>query len=429
MHELAEELNAVLDPTVVGNRLSDLGRSFYFPKGIVAQTGEAKQHAHRFNVTAGMAFHEGRPMYLSPIRESLPELSPEEIFPYVTTTGDPELRKLWKDEMLRKNPDLAGKSFSLPLVVSGLTHGLSVIADLFLDPGDVLVLPEMFWGNYQLIFQLRRGAGIACFPFFNPHGLMNVRGLIDTAKEQAKKGRIFILLNFPNNPTGYSPTRAEAEELVEGLRGLAKSGVKMWVAADDAYFGLFYEKETFKQSLFSLLADCHENILAIKVDGVTKEELAWGFRVGFLTFAAPGLTEDHYEALQKKCMGLIRSSISNTSRPAQSLIVKALRDGSYGEEKQKAYDILKGKYLAVKRVLSQGNLPANLAALPFNSGYFMCFDVQSGDAERLRQKLLYEEGVGTVSTSGRYLRIAYSMPDEEQLEELYRIIFRTAARI
>jgi aspartate/methionine/tyrosine aminotransferase len=428
MHELAKELNTILDSSMVGGRLSELGRSFYFPKGIVAQTAEAKQHAHRFNVTAGMAYHEGKPMYLTPIRESLPDLSPEEIFPYVTTSGDPTLRKLWKEEMLRKNPALAGKSTSLPLVVSGLTHGLSMIGDLFLDRGDVVVLPDMFWGNYQLIFGLRRGAGIACFPFFDESGGLNIPGLIDTVKQQAENGRICLLLNFPNNPTGYSPTREEAEELAEALRGLAKGGIKMVVATDDAYFGLFYEEETFQQSLFSLLADCHENILAVKVDGATKEELAWGFRVGFLTFAAPGLTEEHHEALQKKCMGLIRSTISNTSRPAQSLIVKALRDGSYREEKQKAYDILKGKYLAVKRILNAGNLPPNLKPLPFNAGYFMCFDCKNGDAEALRQKLLHGEGVGTVSSSGRYLRIAYSMPDAEQLEELYRIIFRTAAR-
>ena len=157
----------------------------------------------------------------------------------------------------------------------------------------------------------------------------------------------------------------EAAQLTAALRGLAEDGTKMVVATDDAYFGLFYEEESFQQSLFSLLADCHENILAIKVDGVTKEELAWGFRVGFLTFAAPGLTQDHYEALQKKCMGLIRSTISNTSRPAQSLIVRALQDGSHADEKQRAYDILKGaKQLADHILPLHEPRWAGMAAVP-----------------------------------------------------------------
>ena len=48
-------------------------------------------------------------------------------------------------------------------------------------------------------------------------------------------------------------------------------------------FGLVYENGIFKESLFSKLADLHENVLAVKVDGATKEDYAWGFRVGFIT--------------------------------------------------------------------------------------------------------------------------------------------------
>ena len=128
-------------------------------------------------------------------------------------------------------------------------------------------------------------------------------------------------------------------------------------------------------------------------------------------------------------MGLIRSSISNTSRPAQSLIVRALRNRSYREEKRRAFTVLQEKYREVRKIIDSADVPPGLTTLPFNSGYFMCFDLQRERAEELRRKLLHEEGVGTVSVMGRYLRIAYSMPDVEQLEELYTGIFRTAARM
>ena len=49
-----------------------------------------------------------------------------------------------------------------------------------------------------------------------------------------------------------------------------------------------------------LLCDAHENILAVKGDAATKEEMVWGFRVGFLTFNSAGLSEEHYEALVKE---------------------------------------------------------------------------------------------------------------------------------
>ena len=100
-----------------------------------------------------------------------------------------------------------------------------------------------------------------------------------------------MLLNFPNNPTGYSPSQAEARGVLEVLAGRARAGQKILAVFDDAYFGLFYEDGMYRQSLFAGAADLHENLLAVKVDGPTKEDLVWGFRVGFLTFAARGLTE------------------------------------------------------------------------------------------------------------------------------------------
>ena len=61
MNQLAEELNKVLEGTTAYYLLSDLGKRFFFPKGIVSQTAEASDHAHRFTVTVGMAKYKGKP--------------------------------------------------------------------------------------------------------------------------------------------------------------------------------------------------------------------------------------------------------------------------------------------------------------------------------------------------------------------------------
>lgn len=425
MHSIAEQLNEILKGTVVEDLLSDLGKRFYFPKGIVAQTAEAKRHATKFNATAGMAYDHGQPMHLSTIRKYLPDLQLEEIFPYSTTSGESVLRELWQKEMARKNPSLEGKGTSFPLVVSGLTHGISLMADLFVDPGDVVVLPELFWGNYRLIFEGRREARLATFPFFNTQTGFNIDGL-RKAIESQKPGKVIVLLNFPNNPTGYSPTVKEAEQIVNLLDELASENHKLIVITDDAYFGLFYEKGVCTESLFGLLAAQNDNILAIKVDGTTKEDLSWGFRIGFLTFGSKGLSADHYQALERKTMGLIRSTTSNSSRPAQSLLIKALQSETYQTEKEKALQLMKKKYLKVKEILSHASLPTPLSVFPFNSGYFMCFKVKEGGAESLRQKLLHDEGIGTISFDQHLLRVAYSYIDLEDMEDFYGTILRAA---
>ncbi len=426
MNELAVELNRALEGTVVDALLSDFGHRIYFPRGIVAQSAEAGKQAHRLNATIGIATLAGQAMHLSAIRDRFQGLTPNEIFAYAPTAGAPALREAWKAEMLAKNPSLAGKRLSLPAVVAGLTHGISVTAELFAAPGDTVLMPDLCWDNYRLIFEDRLQARIRTFPFFTPQGGLGVEALRGEL-EALGAAKVLLLLNFPNNPTGYSPSLEEARALLEALAGRARAGQKILALFDDAYFGLFYEDSTYRQSLFAEAADLHENLLAVKVDGPTKENLVWGFRVGFLTFATRGLTDRQQEALSQKIMGAIRATVSNSSQPAQSLLLEAMRNPGYQAQKQEAFAVLAARYRKARELA--GRAPAGLRALPFNSGYFMTFELAQGGAEQLRQRLLLEQGVGTIALGDRHLRVAYSSVDEERLEELYSTIFQAAQKL
>ena len=426
MNELAVELNRALEGTVAAALFSDFGRRIYFPKGIVAQSAEAGKQAHRLNATIGIATRAGQAMNLAAIRDRFQGLTPNEIFAYAPTAGSPALREAWKKEMLAKNPALAGKTISLPAVVAGLTHGISLTAELFAGPGDVVLMPDMCWDNYRLIFEDRLQARVLTFPFFTPQGGLGVEALRG-ALEGLGTAKVVVLLNFPNNPTGYSPSQEEARGVLEALAGRARAGQKILALFDDAYFGLFYEEAVYRQSLFAEAADLHENLLAVKVDGPTKENLVWGFRVGFLTFAARGLTEKHHEALAQKVLGAIRATVSNSSQPAQSLLLQAMRDPGYEAQKKEAFAVLAARYRRARALAAEA--PAPLRPLPFNSGYFMTFELAQGGAERLRKELLQEHGVGTIALGDRHLRVAYSSVDEERLEELYSTIYQAARKL
>jgi aspartate/methionine/tyrosine aminotransferase len=126
-------------------------------------------------------------------------------------------------------------------------------------------------------------------------------------------------------------------------------------------------------------------------------------------------------------MGTVRSSVSNSSTLSQSLLLGAMQSPIYAEEKKRVFAILRQRYRRSREILDSLNGP--LRVLPFNSGYFLCFDTVELSAERLRQKLLKEEGVGTISIQDRYLRVAYSSVDEEKLEELYTIIMTAASAL
>ncbi|HKK48468.1 MAG TPA: aminotransferase class I/II-fold pyridoxal phosphate-dependent enzyme [Alkalispirochaeta sp.] len=427
MNNLAVALNDVLEGTVAPRVFSDLGRRMYFPKGIVAQSAEAKEKAHRFNATVGMAYANGHPMTLPLIRELTGDLSTEESVAYAPTAGIPALRDRWRQEMVRKNPTLAEVTTTRPSVVPGLTAGLAVVSDLFAEESDVLLLPDLFWGNYRLMFSERRQTQLREFAFFDDHGAFNRSAFADGARAAAGAGKLMVLLNFPNNPAGFTPTREDATFIRDTLVSLADS-VPVIVICDDAYFGLFYDDAAFPHSLFSLLAASHTNLLAIKVDGATKEDFAWGFRVGFVTIAFKGMTHEHAAALEQKLNGAIRSMVSNSSRLSQSLILRVLDDTRYAEQKQEAFDLLSNRYATLTEILrtqaAEHRAPM-LEPLPCNSGYFMSFRCRGLSAESLRQALL-ERGVGTIAVRDEYLRVAFAGIDAQDLPALYEEIFQAA---
>ncbi len=423
MNPIARELNDTIKGTLLDRVLSDFGRRIFFPRGIVAQTTEATERAHRFNATVGMASREGRPIMLPSLSRVIPDLSPDEAVSYAPTAGVPELRRIWRDEIRKKNPTIGDASFSLPAVVPGLTSGLSLVADLFFDPGNTLVLPDMYWGNYRLIADERHGASLATFPFFSPAGELDLDAFADTIRA-VTGSKVLVLLNFPNNPTGYSPSFSEAERIVSILTAEAERR-DIVVVLDDAYYGLFYERETYTESLFAPLCRAHKNLLAIKVDGTTKEEFTWGFRIGFVTFGGASIDTTGHDVLVKKLMGAIRSSVSNSSRIAQSLLIRLLTSAEHEAEKRHEFETLKTRYRKIKEILASRADHPRLRALPFNSGYFMSFRCDGISAEAMRIALL-DSGIGVISIDDVFIRIAFSGVDTERLLELFDEVYRHA---
>ena len=429
MKDLAIELNETLKGTCAYDLLGNKGKNMYFPKGIVAQSAEAGDKAKRYNATVGLATEKGDPFCLSDIYSAFVpgSLSKKEIFNYAPGGVDKELRALWKKAMVKKNPTLEGKLLSTPIVTGGLTHTISIIATLFMDRGDEVVCPDLYWDNYQLIFEDLAEGELKTFPSFKDGGF-NVEGmkkaLLETKGDTAR-----LILNFPNNPTGYSPSKEEAKAIVEAVKEVAESGKKILVISDDAYFGLFYEEETEKESLFSFFCDAHENILAIKGDAATKEEMVWGFRIGFITYGGKALGKEEIDALEKKTLGAVRCTVSNCDRPGQSLLKRGMAGENYDKDKEYLFCTVGERDRVIRKTLEKYRDSKVLRPYPFNSGYFMAFDTMGRNAEELRLHLLEKYQVGAINIMGRTLRLAYCSVEKENLEDLVDIVFKAAEEI
>ena len=429
MNPLAEQLNQTIKASAphVYDMLSDVGKRLFFPKGILSQSAEAKEKAHAINATIGIAKEGGRIMHFDSVMAGINNIRPSQSLTYAPSFGLPALRKQWQAHLFEKNASLAGKTISLPVVTCGITHGIATFADVWCGPGDVIILPEMMWGNYNMIFSVRKEARIRHYDLFTMDGRFNLDAFEQAVRQEAADNRkITVLLNFPHNPSGYSITENEAEEILRILTDVAAAGTYVLAVTDDAYFGLFYEPGILRESLFARLCGAHPGILAVKLDGATKENFVWGLRVGFMTYGG-SFNRDAaplFDALERKTAGCIRGTISNASHLSQTLLLNSMQDPTNPDEKRAMFDILMARAKRVKAVSTDPKYAAAWTVYPFNAGYFMCLRLKTVDAESLRVHLLDRYGVGLIAIGESNLRVAFSCLDLADVEKLFDTIFQ-----
>jgi len=429
VNPIAQDLNRIIEkgnPHIM-EMLSEMGKNLFFPKGILSQSAEAREKAHKLNATIGIATECGGTMHFSSVMGSIDSIRPKESLTYAPSFGIASLRKVWQDSLFKKNPSLEGKTISLPIVTCGITHAISMFADIWIDPDDVVILPDKMWGNYNMILNVRKKAKISQYDLFSERHGFNLESFEEKIRiESEKHDKLTVLLNFPNNPTGYSITVEEGNRIIEILARIADTGKNIIAVMDDAYFGLFYEEQTLKESLFANLCNRHPRLLAIKLDGATKENYVWGLRVGFITYGCKieGDSMAVYDALERKTAGSIRGSISNASHLGQTIVLKSMQSANFTKEKEEKFKVLKNRAGRIKEVLSDPGYKDAWDVYPFNSGYFMCIRLKSVDAETLRCHLLEKYGVGLISMGERDLRIAFSCLEESDILDLFNMILQ-----
>ena len=427
MNQLTKELNDVLLAKCpkIYEMLSEKGKEIYFPKmGILGQSAEAKNT--KINATIGAAIEDdGSPMRLASIDSKI-DMDPSMSFPYAPSFGRPDLRARWKQMIFEKNEKLKGSEISLPVVTNALTHGISMVGYLFADPGQEIIVSNYFWDNYDLIFNNGYGAHLTEFNLFKNGGFD-----VDSMKAALLTGgeKKVIILNFPNNPSGYTPTFEEMKSITAALKEVADKGKKIVVVTDDAYFGLVFEEGIEPQSIFAYIADLHENILAVKVDGPTKEDYVWGFRVGFITYNYKGADASVYSALESKTAGAVRGNISNASNLSQSLLLSAFDAPTYAKEKQDKFDIMQKRYNACKEALKDPKYKEFFSPLPYNSGYFMCVIPKDGiNCEELRALLIKKYGIGVINLNN-VIRIAFAAVAAKDIKPLFEGLYEACKEL
>lgn len=398
---------------------SKLGENIILPQDVLIQSKETSAVVGAINATIGIATANKKAMSLPSINKVITEISSSEYLPYSPTPGLPKMRELWKEKILADNPTINKDYLSLPMVTTGITQGIDIAANLFSEKEDALLLPNLFWQNYAQIYTIKLGNNIYKYKQFDENNNFSIENF-KSALYSIKEDKISLILNFPNNPTGYTPSDDELTKLVEVINIFAKEhpSKQLIIVSDDAYFGLFFEENHKTPTLSATykLAE-NSNCLIVKLDGITKEFYSWGLRVGFITY----YTKDDTlrKTLLEKTQGFLRSTTSSPSNLSQQIALRLLENKQALLEKEENDSIIQDRYNELKSAISKENLATLVTILPFNSGYFFTIKIPTTiNAHEFRLKFLNEYKYGVYSMDNEHIRIAFSCLDKELIPEL-----------
>jgi aspartate aminotransferase len=152
---------------------------------------------------------------------------------YLQTTGVPKLLELLAEKLRRSNGIPIGSSDEL-MVTTGGIHGLYIICQALLEPGDEVIIPDPEWppcvGNIRSAY----GVAVPC-PL---HEHLGWRFDLDELEHRITPKTRAIYINSPNNPTGGVLTRDDITRLVAICRER-----DLWLISDEAYEDVVFEGE------------------------------------------------------------------------------------------------------------------------------------------------------------------------------------------
>ncbi len=309
-------------------------------------------------------------------------------------------RKFWRDNNL---------NYALGEIMAG-NGAKQLIFNAFmatLEPGDEVIVPVPCYASYA---DMARSVGgkpvmVAC-PQNNGFRLR-----VEDLEAAITKRTRWVVLNFPNNPTGTVYTRGDLQVLAE----LLERHPEIWVLTDDIYEHLLYSGVPFS-TIAEVAPALKDRVLT--VNGCSKGYAMTGWRIGFC--GGPKQLIDG----MLKVQGQVTSGICTISQAAAVAALDGPQDlvatwrEIYRQRRDLVLDML-------------GRVPLLTCHRPDGAFYAFpgvaaCLGRTSGGGRLLRDDtdmalaLLDEQHVSTVQGSAfgmnGYLRLSYAS-DMDSLKE------------
>lgn len=288
---------------------------------------------------------------------------------YAHNLGLPELREAVARYMSAHHPAIGASRIA---ITSGGVNALMLAVQALVDAGDEVVAVTPVWPNLTAQPAIL-GARVRCVPLVPREGQWTLD--LDTLRAAITPATRLLIVNAPNNPTGWTLTRDEQQAILEHCR---KTGT--WILADEVYERLYYEPADngCAPSFLDVAAPDDRLVVA---HSFSKSFLMTGWRLGWLV-----LPESMMDAMGK----LIEFNTSCASVFTQRAAIAALEHTEEITPRVVAHlkncrDTLVPLLAAIPQV----------KVAPARGGMYAFFQLEGyGDSLAVAKRLVVEAGLG-----------------------------------
>ena len=190
---------------------------------------------------------------------------------YAHNLGLPELREAVSTYMSALHGPVGAERVA---ITSGGVNALMLAVQALVDAGDEVVAVTPVWPNLTAQAVVM-GADLKCVSLQPVHGewVLDMDALLAAITPRTR----LLIVNSPNNPTGWTLTREEQATLVAHCRHTGT-----WILADEVYERLYYAGDTANGAAPSFLDVSEANDRLVVVHSFSKSFLMTGWRLGWL---------------------------------------------------------------------------------------------------------------------------------------------------
>jgi aspartate aminotransferase len=280
------------------------------------------------------------------------------------------------------------------------------------DPGDEVLIPAPYWVSYAEMAKVAGGVPVTINCPQNNGFKLRPEDLDAAITPKTK----WVMINFPNNPTGAACSRAE----MQAIAAVLMKHPHVWIMTDDMYEHLIYDGFEF-----CTIADVEPRLKdrTLTVNGASKTYAMTGWRIGFC--GGP-------KALIKGMMNMQGQATAGVSTISQAAVAAAL-DGPQDLVRERAEEYRQRRDLVVEMLNAAPGISCHkpegaFYVFPNIAG---CIGKTSKGGRKIAtdtdfaMALLEEKYVATVQGTAYgmspYLRISYATNTENLREACGRI--------